>query len=131
MAGEGTGNTGSNTGSTAGGERGEGGNSRSGSRHSTKSTSGDKRSPKAMPAAYSGKHPTYNPKDPSTAMRFSDSIELAAKSANLASHNKEVVQHALSYLDHQTARKWGLLEGGHEPLMRRVRKHPMKIREFK
>jgi hypothetical protein len=67
-----------------------------------------------MLAAYSGKHPTYDPKNPSTVTRFFDGVELAAKSASLTSHDEEVVQHALSYLDHQTARKWGLLEGGHE-----------------
>jgi hypothetical protein len=68
-----------------------------------------------MLAAYSSKHPTYDPKNPSTATRFFDGVELAAKSASLTSHDEEVMQHALSYLDHQTARKWGLLEGGHEP----------------
>ena len=109
-------------GSNSGGEEGRGG-ARGGSK-----APNDKRSPKCMPTAYSGKHPTYDSKDPSTATRFFDGVELAAKSASLIGHDEEVVKHALSYLDHQTARKWGLLEGGHEPYnLAKWREEVMKI----
>ncbi|KAJ2931782.1 hypothetical protein H1R20_g5310, partial [Candolleomyces eurysporus] len=68
-----------------------------------------------MPAAYSGKHPNYDSKDPSTATRFFDGVALAAETAGLKGHDEEIVKNALSYLDSQTARKWGLLKGGHDP----------------
>ncbi|KAJ2927289.1 hypothetical protein H1R20_g9799, partial [Candolleomyces eurysporus] len=70
---------------------------------------------KSMPAAYSGKHPNYDSKDPSTATRFFDGVALAAETAGLKGHDEEIVKNALSYLDSQTARKWGLLKGGHDP----------------
>ncbi|RXW12635.1 hypothetical protein EST38_g13219 [Candolleomyces aberdarensis] len=101
---------GSETGSTSGGN------------------SGPKRQVKTMPAAYSGKHPTYDPANPATATRFFDGVELAAKVAGLTDHDEEVVEHALTYLDTQTARLWSRLEGGSAPFsFEKWRKAVMKI----
>ncbi|KAJ2920465.1 hypothetical protein H1R20_g16629, partial [Candolleomyces eurysporus] len=61
------------------------------------------------------KHPIYNAANPSTATRFFEGVELAAKVAGLSGHNKEIVTHALSHLDTQTARFWSRLEGGCTP----------------
>ncbi|KAJ2934246.1 hypothetical protein H1R20_g2852, partial [Candolleomyces eurysporus] len=81
-----------------------------------------------MPAAYSGKHPNYDSKDPLTATRFFDGVALAAETAGLKGQDKEIVKNALSYLDSQTAQKWGLLKGGHDPYdFKRWRKLVMQI----
>ncbi|RXW11152.1 hypothetical protein EST38_g14703, partial [Candolleomyces aberdarensis] len=78
-------------------------------------TTAPRKQVKSMPAAYSGKHPNYDPKNPSTATRFFDGVALAAETAGLKGQDEEIVRNALSYLDPQTARKWGLLKGGYEP----------------
>ncbi|KAJ2921443.1 hypothetical protein H1R20_g15651, partial [Candolleomyces eurysporus] len=57
---------------------------------------------KSMPAVYSGKHPNYDSKDPSTVTRFFDGVALAAETAGLKGHDEEIVKNALSYLDSQT-----------------------------
>ncbi|RXW13787.1 hypothetical protein EST38_g12067 [Candolleomyces aberdarensis] len=81
-----------------------------------------------MPAAYSGKHPTYDLANPATATRFFDGVELAAKVAGLTDHDEEVVEHALTYLKPQTARLWKRLEGGSAPFnFAKWRKAVMKI----
>ncbi|KAJ2928989.1 hypothetical protein H1R20_g8106, partial [Candolleomyces eurysporus] len=81
-----------------------------------------------MPAAYSGKHPIYDAANPSTATRFFEGVELAAKVAGLNGQDEEIVTHALSYLDTQTARLWSRLEGGFEPYnFENWRKAVMKI----
>ncbi|KAJ2932118.1 hypothetical protein H1R20_g4999, partial [Candolleomyces eurysporus] len=81
-----------------------------------------------MPAAYSGKHPIYDAANPSTATRFFEGVELAAKVAGLSGQDEEIVMHALSYLDTQTARLWSRLEGGFEPYnFENWRKAVMKI----
>lgn len=96
-----------------GGSQGNRGASRAGSE--TGGPTGVKRSVKSMPAAYSGKHPTYDPADPSTATRFFDGVEMAAQAAGLSGQDEEIIKNALSYLDTATARMWGRLRGGKEP----------------
>ncbi|RXW13014.1 hypothetical protein EST38_g12839 [Candolleomyces aberdarensis] len=90
--------------------------------------SGPKCQSKTMLAAYSGKHPTYDPANPATATRFFDGVELAAKVAGLTDHDKEVVEHALMYFDTQTARLWSCLESGSAPFnFEKWQKAVMKI----
>ena len=68
-----------------------------------------------MPAAWTGKHPTFDPNDPSTATRFFEGVDMAAHNAGVSNNDEEIVKNALSYLDTRTARMWSHLTGGSEP----------------
>ncbi|RXW20387.1 hypothetical protein EST38_g5467 [Candolleomyces aberdarensis] len=54
-------------------------------------TTAPRKQVKSMPAAYSGKHPNYDPKNPSTATRFFDGVALAAETAGLKGQDKQAV----------------------------------------
>ena len=90
---------------------------RSGSRAGSEAggAAGGRKNTKSMPAAYSGKHPMYDPANPSTATRFFDGVEMAAQVAGLTGQDEEIVKNALSYLDTPTSRMWGRLKGGYDP----------------
>jgi hypothetical protein len=59
--------------------------------------------PRAMPGAWTGKHPTYDADDPSTATWFFEGVEMAVQNAGLMEDDKEIVTNALSYLKVDTA----------------------------
>lgn len=86
-----------------------------GDRGASPSGNGAKKGNRTMPPIYGGKHPIFDPKDPSTIAGYFDGLEMAAKEAGCLDDHKEVLRYALGYLDADTKRKWQQIEGGQEP----------------
>ncbi|KAF6749318.1 hypothetical protein DFP72DRAFT_852744 [Ephemerocybe angulata] len=62
-----------------------------------------------MPVPYGKNHPTYDPEEPGSAVRFFDQVAMAATEAGIDDQPAEVVKWALSYLPESIKKRWALL----------------------
>ncbi|KAF6748818.1 hypothetical protein DFP72DRAFT_853202 [Ephemerocybe angulata] len=62
-----------------------------------------------MPAPYGKNHPTYDPEEPGSAVRFFDEVEMAANEAGLKDEHAQVIKWALLYLPDSVRKRWGQL----------------------
>ncbi|KAF6747492.1 hypothetical protein DFP72DRAFT_854273 [Ephemerocybe angulata] len=82
-----------------------------------------------MPAPYGKNHPTYDPEEPGSAVRFFDQVAMAAKEAGIDDKPAEVIGWALSYLPESIKKRWALLamNGATQRTFAEWRKEVMKV----
>ncbi|KAF6753928.1 hypothetical protein DFP72DRAFT_1069140 [Ephemerocybe angulata] len=61
-----------------------------------------------MPAPYGKNHPTYDPEEPGSAIRFFEQVKMAADEAGIE-EGADVIKWALSYLPDSVRKRWAIL----------------------
>ncbi|KAF6750948.1 hypothetical protein DFP72DRAFT_851204 [Ephemerocybe angulata] len=68
-----------------------------------------KESKPRMPAPYGKNHPTYDPEEPGSAVRFFEQVKMAAEESGLEGKDAETIKWALSYLPDSIRKRWAIL----------------------
>ncbi|KAF5334095.1 hypothetical protein D9611_014997 [Ephemerocybe angulata] len=68
-----------------------------------------KESKPRMPAPYGKNHPTYDPEEPGSAVRFFEQVKMAADESGLEGKDAEMIKWALSYLPDSIRKRWAIL----------------------